>query len=337
MIFSVKNIIKYILIGGFFIGVVFFITSNFIFKNNNTVEQIKTIKSISTNFIPNSKHEYGVWVWSSPFVLGNKIYSTINEAKLAKFNAIYISIDDFLSIDKVYKRKYFEALEKFISYANFNDINIDVVAGSKEWAQPKNRWKAYAFIDFVIEYNNEYPNAKIRGLQYDVEPYLLSNYENNKKSVLSDFVEFVDIVSTRISEYKNFGLSVVLPHFYDSNQKWTPLITYKGVTSSTFDHVVDSLSQVDSSSILLMSYRNFFDGDNGVDDISRTEIETQTSNTKIIIAQEVGNIYPRYATFYGISKKKLFIQLNRIQNTYENMESYGGVAINYFSKFTELP
>lgn len=336
MIFSVKNIIKYIAIGGLFISVIFFITPNFIFKNSNTVEQIKTIKSVSTNFIPNSKYEYGVWVWSSPFVLGDKIYSTINEAKRTKFNAIYISIDDFLSMDKVYKQKYFEALEKFISYANFNDINVDVAAGSKEWAQPENRWKAYTFIDFVIEYNNEYPNAKIRRLQYDVEPYLLSSYEDNKKSVLSDFIEFIDVVSTRISGYKNFGLSVVLPHFYDSKQKWTPLITYKGVTSSTFDHIVSSLNQVNNSSILLMSYRNFFDGDNGVDDISRTEIETQTNNTKIIIAQEVGNIYPRYTTFYNTSRKKLFTQLNKIQSTYKNTKSYGGIAINYFSKFIEL-
>ena len=336
MIFPVKKTVKYIAIGGFFMCVIFFIISNLIFKNNNTVEQIKTIKPLSTKFIPNPKYEYGVWVWSSPFVLGDKIYSTINEVKLAKFNAVYISIDDFLSMNKVYKRKYFEALEKFISYANFNDINVDVVTGSKEWAQPENRWEAYTFIDFVIEYNSEYPNAKIRRLQYDIEPYLLSDYENNKESVLSNFVEFVDTVSARISRYKKIGLSFVLPHFYDSKQKWTPLITYKGVTSSTFNHVISSLNQVNNSSVLLMSYRNFFDGNNGVDDISRTEIETQTNNTKIIIAQEVGDIYPRYATFYGLSKKKLFMQLNVIQNTYENKESYGGVAINYFSKFTEL-
>lgn len=337
MFSPLKNTVKYVLVGVLLMGIVFLVISNFTFKDNNTTEENTTIKSVSTNFIPNANYEYGVWVWSSPFVLGDKIYSTINDTKLAEFNAIYISIDDFLSTDKAYKQRYFEELEKFISYANFNDIDVDVVVGSKEWAQPKNRWKAYSFIDFAIEYNNEYPNAKIRGLQYDIEPYLLSNYENNKESVLSDFVEFIDIASTRISEHKNFELSVVLPHFYDSKQKWTPLITYNGVTLSTFDHVVDSLNKIDNSSILLMSYRNFFDGNNGVDDISRAEIKTRTNNPKIIIAQEVGDIYPRYATFYGTSKKRLFEQLNTIYNEYKNMESFRGLAIDHFSKFIELP
>ncbi len=136
---------------------------------------------------------------------------------------------------------------------------------------------------------------------------------------------------------ENFGLSVVIPHFYDSKQEWTPPITYNGITSFTFNHIVFSLNKVNDSSILLMSYRNFFNGNNGVDDISHTEIKTQTGNTKIIIAQEVGNVYPKYTTFYGTNKKKLFIQLNKIQNAYHNDKSYGGIAIHYFDTFSELP
>jgi hypothetical protein len=149
-------------------------------------------------------------------------------------------------------------------------------------------------------------------------------------------VEFVDIVSTRFEKYPEVSLTVVLPHFYDKKQNWAPMITYQRETLSVFDQVARSLNRIEKGKIILMSYRNFFKGDNGVDAISQIEFETRTKRARIIIAQETKQISPVYTTFYGLTRKKLFRQLNEIHNKYESFENFGGVAIHDFEGWVEL-
>lgn len=300
-------------------------------KKNNIENKI-----INDNFIPNSKYEYGTWLWSSPLFLKEKIPATINNIKLAQFNTVYLSVDDFLILKNTDKENYLKQLHNFVRQAKDNDLVVDVVVGAPEWAEPRNRWQAYKFIDLLVEYNNKYPDAKIRGLQYDIEPYLLTDYENNKEKVLTNFVEFVDIVSTRLERYPEISLTIVLPHFYDNKQGWTPLINYQQENLSVFDQVVRSLNKIERGKIILMAYRNSFTGENGVKDISQVEFESTKGKTRIIIAQETKKVTPVYVTFWGLSQKDLFRQLNRIHNNYESFENFAGVAIHDFESFLEL-
>jgi hypothetical protein len=302
-----------------------------IFEKDNTKNKI-----INDNFIPGIGYEYGVWLWSSPFFLKEKMTTIIDGIKIGQFNTVYLSVDDFLLVKNIDKENYLEELYKFVKQANDSNLVVDIVAGAPEWAEPKNRWQAYKFINLLIEYNDKYPDTKIRGLQYDIEPYLLPNYENNKKKILNNFVEFIDIVSTRFEKYPEASLTVVLPHFYDKKQNWAPMITYQRETLSVFDQIAKSLNKIEKGKIILMAYRNFFTGENGVDNISRVEFESIKGKTKVIIAQETKNISPAYVTFWGLSKKNLFRQLNQIQINYKDYENFAGVAIHDFEGFTQL-
>jgi hypothetical protein len=280
--------------------------------------------------------EYGVWLWSSPFALEKDgIDKIIDDINKNKFNTIYVSIDDFLDIKVTDYEKYTEKLNYFIDKATVNKIKVDVVAGSPEWGQPSQRKNAYKIIKFATDYNKKH-NHKIRQIQFDIEPYLLKEYENDRTSILKNFIEFANIASKQILQSNNIGLGFVIPHFYDEKQNWTPKIIRNGVTTSVFNHIIILLKNIHNSSLIIMSYRNYFDGKNGVNEILSTEIESETNNTKIIIAQETGNILPAYTTFYGLKKYRLFIQLNKIQNKYKNKKSFGGIAIHDYKNFILL-
>ncbi len=294
-----------------------------------------------------SKKELGIWVWDSPVKI-TPAYAevVISTSKKNGFNAIYITIDDYLPIEQIKngegaaqkKSDYMKALYSFITAANASGIAVDVVGGAKDWAEPNNRWKGYALIEFVKQYNERYPTAKIRNLQYDVEPYLLADYDANKASNLKKFIEFIDESARRMQSVPA-GFSVVIPHFYDDKQKWTPTFSYKGKDSHTFTQLLRVLAQKDKTTVIIMAYRNFFNDQDGTKEISEPELEEVTAGnytTKIIIAQETGDVPPAYVTFHDYPKSALFDALNQIQGHFGKYKNFGGVSVHYFDAFLKL-
>lgn len=217
-------------------------------------------------------------------------------------------------------------------------IQVDAEGGWRDWAQSANRWKGYALIDAVKQYNSAYPDAKLRGFQYDVEPYLLPSYETNKAQVLTEYVEFIDESIKRLSG-SEIKFSIVIPHFYDSAQAWTPFITYGGKTAYTFSQLLTILEKKPGSSILIMAYRDTFEGTNGTKQIAEAELkEADAGNfsTKVIVSQETGNVEPSSVTYYGSTKAVLYDALSKIQAGFSSYSSYGGTAVHYMDSFLDL-
>ncbi|HVV39085.1 MAG TPA: hypothetical protein VHD31_02045 [Candidatus Paceibacterota bacterium] len=294
-----------------------------------------------------AKKEMGLWVWDTPAEMPTGYAARMLTAAAQNgFNTLYITVDDYLDIaalpdgaDKTAKKqKYFGALASIVSAANQKSIAIDIEGGAKDWAYPENRWKGYALINFLSEYNKLYPLAQVRGLQYDVEPYLLPKYQDNKAQVLTQFLEFIDESTTRMQKVEG-KLSVVIPHFYDSKQAWTPAVSYKGTTAYTFTQLLKILERKPGSSLIVMAYRNFFEGDGGTREISQAEIDEASTggySTSIVVAQETGNVDPSYVTFYGLSKSDLLASIKDIYSAFDSDQNFGGVAIHYLEPFLDL-
>lgn len=305
------------------------------------------VPTIASTPVPSTDKEFGVWVWDSPMQMTpEKVANVLSSAKINGMNVVYVTVDDYLKIyslsdgvDKTKKtQEYFTALNNIIVSAKKMNINIDVEGGWSDWAIPANRWKGYALIGFVDQYNKQYPNEKIHAFQYDVEPYLLPSYEKNKAKTLTDFVEFID-VSTQKMKSVDSNFSVVIPHFYDYTQKWTPLLTYNGTKNYTFTHLLNVLENKPGSTIIIMSYRNFFDGPGGTKELSLPEITESSSghySTKIVIAQETGNVSPAYVTFYGYSKSAYLDAVNVIYAFFGGYSNFNGVATHYLDTFEKL-
>lgn len=291
--------------------------------------------------------EFGIWVWDSPLKMTSAEEGKILQvSKQNGFNVIYVTVDDYISITQIPDAAdranrtitYMQNLANFIQAAHNAGIQVDVVGGDKDWAEPENRWKGYALIDFVKQYNLAHPSETIRALQYDVEPYLLSGYEGNKKKELTNYVEFIDESVTRMQSVPA-KFSIVIPHFYDDVQNWTPVVSHNGKNQYTFNHLLEILQRKPGSEVIIMAYRNFFDGNNGAKQVSETEINEATKgkySTKIIIAQETGDVSPSYVTFYDYPKSALFNSLNQINIYFGRYQNFGGTAVHYFDSFVKL-
>ena len=337
----------------FFLFVFVSITANLLFfniyKNNSRAKRYSDKKHTAKLKPTNdklqdfrdiaSRYEYGIWLWKSPLDLNKEECETIlSKLRVNKFNRVYITTDDFLTIKKDQKMEYFDKLYHFVKVAKKNNIIVDVVVGDTSWAKPEFRHKACQFIEMVVKYNSMHPDAKLNRLQYDIEPYLLDKYNKNKKKYLTDLIAFTNTVSNHLKKHPDIGLSIVIPHFYDNNQDWTPKILYNGIYKSTFEHINLILRKINNSTLIIMAYRNYFFGKNGVNDIIQVEFNmiSEQKNPKLIVAQETTKTFPRYTSFYGHSQSELFRQLNIIYSNFGKLPSFGGIAIHSFDGYFNL-
>ncbi len=293
-----------------------------------------------------SSQEQGMWFWDSPIQMTSaQATQDLQVAKQNGFNAVYVTADDYLTIvampagaaKTAQTKAYMNAMSQFVQKASSYGIVVDIECGWRDWGEPANRWKGFDMIDFLKQYNQQYPQAKIRGFQYDVESYLQAGYEDNKTPFLQNYVAFIDQSVTRM-QGTDATFSVVIPFFYTDTQNWTPEITYNGKTEYAYNQLLDILQKKPGSRVLVMAYRNFFTGDNGVQDISTPEVTEAAKgySTKVLIAQETGDVDPSYVTFHGMTKAKLFSQLGTINNTYNSYSSFAGTAVDYMDPFLQL-
>ncbi len=296
--------------------------------------------------IEEKKPELGVWFWTQLTELSeSELNNVIEKAESDHFTALYLSVEDLLPLlempDGIVKkeklRAYQESLAHFISLAKNKNIVIDAVAGEKEWAEKENRIKPERILAFFSQYQKAHPDHSFRALQFDIEPYLLASYEGNKSHILLSYIELVDdLVNQGVKD--DIELNFVIPHFYDSAQEWTPEINYNQITAYPFNHLLRIMDRQKKGQILIMSYRNMTEGENGSIALSEKEIldAEKTKHVNVLVAQEVGDVEPHYVTFFGRPKKELLEKIQELQSTFKDKKSFAGIAINYWDPFQEL-
>ncbi len=326
------------------------ITSNSQFEkvyleNNNTLlsnvvssvnNQNLTIKAV--------EEEKGTWLWTDTLKITPEYRDRIIQAAQKNgIKNIYLSIDTYLDIfvmpdgpEKDMRKKEFEnVLRSFITEANRNDITVDAEAGWRNWAETDNTYKAFAILDFVKDFNSTY-EQKFRGVQYDIEPYLLPDFETNKKKILNNFLGLADGVISQMNDTE-LELSFVITEFYDGVDGRTPRLFYGFRTTYAFDHLIRILDKRPNSKIIVMSYRNFTEGIDGAISISKDEIQRANKyNTKVILAQEFGDIDPAIYTFHNTSRTYYKQYIQTLEDSFDSDKSFGGIALHYINAFMEL-
>lgn len=319
-----------------FRNIAFFNTDNLL---ANTVSSVK-----NTGVVGTTSPEKGTWLWTPVLDITPKYRSSIiSGAKKEGIKNIYLSIDSYLDIyvmgdgkEKELRKKEFDQnIVDFINEAHKNGMTVDAECGWRNWAEKGNEYKAFAILQYTINFNKTH-KEKFRGFQYDIEPYLLEAYQKDKTKVLKNFVSLINQTVTKLDK-SDLELNVTIPEFYDGVDNETPVFSFAGKTGLTIDHLLSILDRRAGSKIIVMSYRNFAKGPNGSIDISVDEInKANLSKTKVIIAQETGDVLPEYITFYNKTKTYYRKQVFVLENAFIKDKSFGGTATHYVNALLEL-
>jgi hypothetical protein len=100
--------------------------------------------------------------------------------------------------------------------------------------------QALAVIDWVARFNQQYPEARLRAVEFDIEPYLLPGFEQHRDAMLGAYLQLLARLH-RAAAKAGLRLSVVVP-FWFADTPWRD-----GSLLEPVAREVDSLS--------VMSYR----------------------------------------------------------------------------------
>jgi hypothetical protein len=288
--------------------------------------------------------ERGTWLWTPTLAITPAYRNeVIAGAKKNDITVIYISLDSYLDIyvmpdgpEKALKRQAFDTiLQQFIVTANKNGIAVDAEAGWRNWAEPGNEYKAFAILEYVREFNATH-TEQFRGFQYDIEPYVLSSYATDKKTVLRNFIDLIYKTVTRLND-SDLAFSVVIPEFYDGANGETPRFLYGLNYTYTFTHLLKVLERRPGSTLIIMAYRNKSTGHDGSIVVSEDEVrEANDYRARVIIAQETGDVEPPFITFHNTSLGALNTEIQHIENAFADHQSYHGIAIHYINALMNL-
>lgn len=285
--------------------------------------------------------EYGVWFWSSasatPWATSR---SLIDQAQAAGFNAIYLTVGDYLKIAAMAPgparataaRAYAAAVDQFVSYANQKGMAVDALSGAANWAEPGYIQYPFEIYEWAAAYNSHHA-ARLRHVQYDIEPYKLAAYNTNWVNVMWRYIDLVNQLVA--NDTADIGIEMTIPFFYDR----TKTLTYNGRTGTPFSLLLLALDKRPGDAMVMLDYRNYAQGTGGSIDLSARQMAQASQSrhiTKIIIAQECSNVSPAYITFYDTGKDYLASQLSLIDSAYAGSAAFGGIAIEYINTYLQL-
>ncbi|QGH33455.1 hypothetical protein GI584_05205 [Gracilibacillus salitolerans] len=254
-------------------------------------------------------------------------------AKEKGVNVIYLNIGERDS--DPYLEMHPEQYRDFIRLAHANDIKVYALDGAAEWAKQENYKIPISRMLNVFMYNhNSSVEEQFDGIQFDIEPYLLDEWDTDGRSqLIQEYLNGLKVLSDKADAYgksHDFEFMVAMPFWFDGEEYET---TYRSKSKPLSDHVMDIVSNV-----ALMAYRDFAEGRDSI--TYHTEHEVEYANeigAKAVIGVETQYLEPyEKVSFFEEGEAYMNKQLQIVDQIYFGQLGYGGQAVHKYQSYQTM-
>ncbi len=331
-----KNVILFtifIFVAAFIVSIRYFIAP----EMSETLTEVKQIKKLPTQSVN------AVWDWSFENRGENTVF--IDSLNSMGVNLVYLNISGYIDIfeqadpavKEIERSRFIGKITEYISIANGKDIKVQALIGNKEWGNASHRYLNQIAIDFVEEYNATHPEGGFSGIQFDIESYNQDNFTaQNQQVIFSEFLDTVEQITKRFGNlqgssvnFSSLELGFAIPYWFDGENGNIEKVYWNGEEKHVLYHLLNRLNTVQNGYIVIMAYRNFADGTDGVIEHSKNEVNflrDYLPRVRIIIGQELTNVQPKKITYFGKSFKYMLGELDKITAVFEESQNFVGFA-----------
>ncbi len=154
---------------------------------------------------PSASEAKATWLWNTKLIQQHS-EDIIAFAKKQRVKIIFLQIGGNVKE---------ESYRNFIREAFSAGLEVHALNGKPEWALRDHRREADVFLDWVKEYNTaSQPEERFAGVQFDVEPYLLDNWEKRQASIVKEWVENAQSW-TRKAKEMDLEIGAAVPFWLD--------------------------------------------------------------------------------------------------------------------------
>lgn len=258
----------------------------------------------------------GTWIWDS-YILKQDQDKMINFARIKGVTSIYLQVDR--DIDPA-------IYEGFIRKTKSEGIQVEALEGRPEWAYKSKQGDIQKFIAWVKAYNSSVgPEASFTGLHFDIEPYALSEWTKDNKTILESWMDNLRLIE---KETKGSDLKITLDVPY-----WLNTIKVPGTDYSMSAWLLEKFD-----CLVIMNYRNYALGNNGIVENAQAMLrEASTMKKQVVVAVETAkNTEGPQVSFYSMSSEVMGKELQSAHNQLTRYASYAGFAIHEFKSWQDM-
>lgn len=275
-----------------------------------------------------------MWVWNSANIVSNIIDNIGNyRSELFEFcRSPHGNPDNKITVLFLSCRVHVYAnsnnLRNFLSEACDSGLAIEYLDGDPSWATYKQA-DGFDRINKVLMFNasSTSEKEKIKGIHFDVEPYLLRQdrgyqppyWDTDKMTVWESYVTYMDSCQRLIdSADSNLYFGIAIPRWYENHVGVSEL--------KRLQEKVDYVAIMDyneNASVIINDAQNEM---NHANELSK----------KVWIGVETGEVSPETVSFFEEGVAYMESQLNIVNGVYGNNPDFLGFAIHSYKSYKIL-
>jgi len=259
------------------------------------------------------------WVWQTKEVIGD---SEQREAVLAFAKASGVSKVYAQLSSSFEEGQEIQQLAAFLQACQAQGLAIEWTAGQPEWALPDNFEDALKAIQIAQRVNSQLAAQGLPGVPailFDVEPYLLDQWESDQTTLVSNFAELISTLKSAAAA-ANLEVWWTVPF-------WLSDLSTQGIG-------LDAYVLQNSDGIVIMGYR---DSPEAVGEVVNHWIDVATPlNRPIVVAIETQCIEPGYTSFCGQTPQDFRKAIDDLWSRLSSKEVIRAIAVHDLDAWRSL-
>lgn len=276
-----------------------------------------------------------IWMWEAASfqMLDHEHIAAENMAfmKAKGITTLYLYADSFEGQTKIASQKYlYAALIKRLHKEGFQ---VYALLGSwylktQRYVLPAERQAARRMFQRVLEFNASVePEAQFDGINLDIEPHMLAEWDTKKLKLLSDWIDLShDFMQLKKASRQSLMVGPAIPFWLDGIQ-----INWGGVLKPVSEHLQDAYDYV-----ALMDYRDRAEGGDGM--ISHAANEIAYANRigkKVMLGIETGPNDIQKVSFNHLNEGDMTRELKKVEDAFSREAAFSGFVIHHFGTYRQ--
>ena len=247
------------------------------------------------------------WFWHTSMIETNTS-DVISFIKQQQIKVLYLQVNPDIQV---------KSYQNFIEKMSEIQVEVHALDGSPLFSSPGKEELLHNFYTWLTTYQEQSePNQKFKGVHLDVEPYLHSDWQTDRKNAVLHFQHFVLKAKTR-ADLLNLPLTLDIPFWFDEIN-----FTNQYGNGNLAEWII---KKVDA--ITIMAYR-----DSSAKIIPIVAKEIQWANQlgkKVVIGLETYQTEePPFITFHEEGEAVMKEQFKHVHQHYVHDPSYAGISIH---------
>jgi hypothetical protein len=229
------------------------------------------------------------------------------------------------------------AIRRFVATATSLGLEVHALGGGPTWIGELS-YLGRLLVRLVGRYNTMVvPKERLRGVQLDIEPYADPEWLRGGEAA---FVDYLDTLRGIVRAYRplrfqyanrHLQLGFAIPFWFDAEGDAPGPVRFAGAVKPAAHHIVDLVRWLPRAYLVVMSYRNFTDGEDGSIAHARNEFDYASeigARCGLVVGQQYADVEPDYITFHGFTRSEFQLAADAITDAFEGYRQFRGLSVD---------